>query len=91
MSDPTSRHDEDPLDGVEELEAETAALLRARRPVPAPSFRGDLRRRLESGATEISSEYRASLPIRIAGLAGVGSLLLAIAALGLAGVPPFGA
>lgn len=61
--------------------------LRAERPVPAPGFRGELRRRL------ITAERRQSAPPRrlrllVAAYAGSGALLFAIAAIGLAGAGP---
>ena len=52
-----------------------AERLEAERPVPAPAFRGDLRRHL------IARAAPRGLHARIAAFAGSGSLLLAISAL----------
>ena len=63
--------------------------LQAERPVPHPGFRGELRRRL------VATPARRSRPARvkaaIAAYAGSGLGLLAVAAIGLAGVGPFAA
>lgn len=67
-----------------------AERLERERPVPAPGFRGELRRRLVAAA-----ERRGTTPERlrlwIAGYATSGTALLAIAAVGLAGIGPFAA
>ena len=64
-----------------------AERLRAERPVPAPGFRGELRRRLL-----VADRRRPVAPRRLRLLmtayAGSGALLLAIAAFGLAGAGP---
>ena len=64
--------------------------LERERPLPAPGFRGELRRRLIAAA-----ERRGTAPQRlrlwIAGCATSGTGLLAIAALGVAGAGPFAA
>lgn len=64
-----------------------AEMLEAERPVPRAAFRGDLRRAL------LARERRAPqapprLRVMIAAYAGSGAVLLAIAAIGLAGVGP---
>jgi hypothetical protein len=63
------------------------ARLETERPVPRAAFRGDLRRALLAGA-----ERRPAAPQRlrlmIAVFAGSGSVLLAIAAIGLTGAGP---
>ena len=65
-----------------------AARLENERPIPAPGFRGELRRRLVAAA-----ERRGTTPERlrlwIAGYATSGTTLLAIAAVGVAGIGPF--
>lgn len=75
---------------IAESLAATAMRLQAQRPNPAPSFRGDLRRRLlgkssrrqhvvtRRGARALAFSYAAS-----------GLALLTIAAIGLAGTGPF--
>jgi hypothetical protein len=61
------------------------------RPVPRAVFRGDLRRRLlrgrrgQSEATVAPARWR----ILVATYSGLGALLLAVAAIGLAGAGPF--
>lgn len=71
-------------DGIERL----AHRLEAERPVPSAAFRGELRRLLLGRA-----ERQASAPVRIRRLifayASSGTALLAVAAIGLAGVGPF--
>lgn len=70
---------------LEELDAR----LRTARPVPRASFRGDLRRRLlEQRENEATSRR---LRFLITAYASSGAALLAIAAVGIAGVGPFGA
>lgn len=83
---------EDPLRKLEESESPTVARLHAERPVPAPAFRGRLRRMLISpeGARR-GSRFQFSIQGQIAGLLGAGTILLAIAAVGVAGAGPFGA
>jgi hypothetical protein len=60
--------------------------LRAERPVPAPGFRGELRRRLLVGGRRPIAPRR--LRLLITAYAGSGAVLMAIAAIGLAGVGP---
>ena len=63
-----------------------ARRLEGERRVPAPGFRGELRRRLlASEATEVPPRR---LRLLVAAYAGSGTLLFAIAAIGLAGVGP---
>jgi hypothetical protein len=67
-----------------------AQRLEAERPVPHPAFRGELRRELL--ATERSGKAPpARLRARITAYAGSGAAMLLIAAVGLAGIGPFGA
>jgi hypothetical protein len=61
--------------------------LRGERPVPSPRFRGELRRRLSQQAAPDPARP-ARLRLLVAAYAGSGALLLAIAAIGLAGVGP---
>lgn len=61
--------------------------LQRERPVPTPGFRGDLRRRLSEQASTDPARPR-KLGLAIAAYAGSGTLLWAVAALGLAGVGP---
>jgi hypothetical protein len=67
---------------------ETIRRLRAERPVPHPAFRGDLRRQLLSTPTG-SRPGRVRAAIVAYATSGLG--LLAVAAVGLAGVGPFAA
>jgi hypothetical protein len=62
------------------------------RPLPRPAFRGDLRRSLMaarpgSRVAAGASRWR----VLVATYSGLGAVLLAVAAVGLAGVGPFGA
>jgi hypothetical protein len=61
-----------------------AERLEAERPVPAPAFRGDLRRHLLARAAP------RGLHARIAAFAGSGGALLALAFASAAGAGPFG-
>ncbi len=79
-------------------EAEREALvaiamrLQAERPAPGPAFRGDLRRQLLGGAkTRRSPAFAGPQSARAlaATYSAAGLLLLAIAAIGVAGVGPF--
>jgi hypothetical protein len=80
--------------GLEPAEAkrmvELGTRLAADRPLPAPAFRGDLRRRLAT-----AREAGAVAPRRVRALAASyvlsGLVLLAIAAAGVAGGGPFAA
>jgi hypothetical protein len=81
------RADLEPHDADELLA--TADALRRGRPVPAAAFRGDLRRRLLRKGAGASRPRR--LWLAVAGSASLGSALLAVAAVGLAGSGPFAA
>ncbi len=72
-------------DSVTELEHR----LVSNRPVPAPGFRGELRRRVAADPERFPRHGRARLAI--AAYAGSGSALLAIAAIGVLGAGPFAA
>jgi hypothetical protein len=61
--------------------------LRSERPVPSPRFRDELRRRLSQQADRDPARPT-EVRLRVAAFAGSGALLLAIAAIGLAGVGP---
>ena len=63
------------------------ARLESERPVPRPAFRGELRRALLRNAEQRPSAPR-RLRLMIPAFAGSGALLLAIAAIGLAGAGP---
>ena len=77
-----TEHDHDPeLEGV-------ASRLEAERPVPRAAFRGELRRHLLGMRRDASPPQR--LRLLITAYAGTGTALLAVAAVGLAGVGPFG-
>lgn len=87
-----SEHDFEAGISAEErrLLAEVADRLQQGRPTPAAAFRGDLRRRLlsPSAAGRVrSGRWR----ILAAAYSGLGALLLAVAAVGLAGLGPFAA
>jgi hypothetical protein len=80
------------LDPAEREQLVALALrLEADAPVPAPTFRGDLRRRLMGMAGRRVRGRAAPRPIRAlaAAYAVSGTLLLAVAALGLASAGPF--
>jgi hypothetical protein len=66
-----------------------AARPEAERPVPRAAFRGELRRSLLAGASR-RQLAPPRLRLMVAALAGSGAVLLAIAAVGLAGVGPLG-
>lgn len=72
-----TEHDLDPI----------ADRLRSERPAPSPAFRGELRRRL-SVQTRAAPTSPMRLRLAIAACAASGALLLAIAAIGLAGIGP---
>jgi hypothetical protein len=64
--------------------------LRTERPLPAPAFRGDLRRRLvRMGRTGVGRPRHLRVLIASYGLSG--AALLVIGAAGLAGAGPFAA
>ena len=66
-----------------------AARLERERPVPRAAFRGELGRRL---ADRSHRQLRSTRPrLLVTAYAGSGALLLAIAAIGLAGVGPLAA
>jgi hypothetical protein len=70
--------------------AEVAEQLERDRPVPRATFRGDLRRLLLADGGSVAA--RASRwRVLVAAYSGLGALLLAVAAIGLAGAGPFGA
>ena len=64
--------------------------LESERPVPRAAFRGELRRRLASRA-RVRPEAPRHLRLAITAYAGSGLVLLAIAAVGLAGIGPLSA
>jgi hypothetical protein len=68
----------------------TSQRLESERPVPRPTFRGDLRRSL---LAELESEPVAPPRLRllIAAYAGSGLVLLAVAGVGLDGIGPLAA
>ncbi|MFT3865053.1 MAG: hypothetical protein QM729_12330 [Solirubrobacterales bacterium] len=68
---------------------EVADRLERTRPVPRAAFRGDLRRHLLNPRTTAAPAERWRL--LVATYSALGALLLAIAAVGLAGAGPFGA
>jgi hypothetical protein len=72
--------DDEALDSI-------AARLEAERPLPGAAFRGDTRRALLAEAERRPAAPR-RLRLVIAAFAGSGTALLAIAAIGLAGVGP---
>lgn len=69
---------------------ELAERLRDERPVPAPGFRGSLRRHL-LGAQENRAARPQRLRLLVALYAGSGLGLLALAAIGVAGAGPLAA
>jgi hypothetical protein len=70
--------------------AELADRMLRERAVPAPGYRGALRRRLLADLDRRGPRL-ASPKLWVAGYAGSGVALLLVAAVGLAGVGPFGA
>jgi hypothetical protein len=68
---------------------ETVRRLEAERPVPRPAYRGELRRRLMAEAGRLPQPTRVRR--LILAYAGSGFCLLAVAAVGLAGVGPLAA
>jgi len=75
-------------DAPDELVA-LAVRLQRERPVPAPAFRGDLRRRLLAGQSTRSAPAR--VRVLILGYAGSGLVLLAAGAASVLGIGPLGA
>jgi hypothetical protein len=78
-------HHDDDADALERF----GATLRHNRPVPSAAFRGDLGRRLAGRAARRGRPAR--LWLTVAGSASLGSALLAVAAIGVAGSGPFAA
>jgi hypothetical protein len=70
-----------------DADAEVERQLTTGRPLPAASFRGELRR----GLLEPQAPAPPRLRLLIGAYAGSGGLLLAAVALGIAGAGPFGA
>jgi hypothetical protein len=73
---------------------EVVTLLQAERPVPAPGFRGALRRKLLVKPALVDRAFGGfgfSLRTQVASTLVAGTVLLAIAALGLVGAGPFAA
>jgi hypothetical protein len=83
-----TREWEDHSSSPEEMRAlaQIADRLELERPVPAPGFRGELRRSLIKG-----SRRRPAAPLRVwvASYLGAGTLCLLVAAAGLLGAGPF--
>jgi hypothetical protein len=71
--------------------AEVADQLERSRPVPRPAFRGDLRRLLADGRRGSVATTASRWRVLVGAYSGLGALLLAVAAIGLAGAGPFGA
>jgi hypothetical protein len=67
-----------------------AERLERERPVPSAAFRGELRRRMLTGARPPRSRP-ARLRVSITAYASAGSLLLVVGAISAAGVGPLGA
>jgi hypothetical protein len=93
MTDP---HELDPILPPEQRDdlVRLAERLETGRPLPSPTFRGELRRRLLGTATEPRrrpSAAAARFRLWVAGYTAAGTLCLAVAAIGLAGIGPFGA
>lgn len=83
----------EPSVGAEERDEliETARLLEASRPLPPPAFRGRLRRDLLSREDRFSRGAQVRARRSVLAYGGSGTVLLAVAAAGLAGLGPFGA
>lgn len=71
--------------------ARVADRLERERPVPAPGFRGELRRRLMQGRRSPGHISAPSLRAWVASYVGAGALCLVVAAAGLLGAGPFAA
>jgi hypothetical protein len=83
---------DDRLDAIEATERPTATRLQAERPIPAPAFRGRLRRHLleqTRGGAYRPSFGGFSVRTLAAGYLGAGLILLVVAGVGLAGGGPF--
>jgi hypothetical protein len=87
----SERHDLEPDLSAAERErlAAMADLLERDRPLPRATFRGDLRRSLLDGRRSSAGATAGRWRILVATYSGLGALLLAVAALGLAGAGPF--
>lgn len=88
----TDRHDFEP--GLSAAERQELTLVAERlehdRPLPAPAFRGSLRRHLfgpRQGSTSPAARFR----LWAASYTAAGTLCLLVAAVGLAGIGPFAA
>lgn len=91
MTDP---HELDPIlpPGQREDLIRLSERLEADRPIPSPGFRGNLRRKLlgtDSRPRRQPSAVTARFRLWAAGYTAIGTLCLAVAAVGLAGVGPF--
>jgi hypothetical protein len=88
----TDSHDLDPNLPADERArlAVLAERLERDRPVPRPSFRGDLRRHLLTGPRR-SAAPATRFRLLAAGYTAAGTLCLLVAGVGLAGVGPFAA
>jgi hypothetical protein len=87
MTDP---HELDPLFAPEERRdvAQLSERLEQERPIPAPTFRGELRRRLLSGRQRQGLGAVRFVPWAV-GYTSAGVVCLAVAAIGLVGIGPF--
>jgi hypothetical protein len=65
----------------------TEERLKGERPVPSPRFRSELRRRLSEHLSPDPARPE-RVRLRVAAYAGSGAVLLAVAAIGLAGTGP---
>jgi hypothetical protein len=70
---------------------EVADRLERDRPLPRATFRGDLKRLLLGRGRAPERESAGRWRVLVATYSGLGGLLLAVAAAGLAGAGPFGA
>jgi hypothetical protein len=91
MTDP---HELDPILPPEQRDdlVRLSERLEAERPIPGPTFRGNLRRRLlgtPSQPRRQPSAATARFRLWAAGYTAAGTLCLAVAAIGVAGVGPF--
>ena len=76
-------------DGLEPDLIQIAAELERSRPIPNPGFRGELGRRLATKEERMPRLTNpAAVRCRIAGMAGGGGILLAVASAGVLGVGP---
>jgi hypothetical protein len=91
MTDP---HELDPILPPEQRDdlVRLAERLESDRPLPGPTFRGNLRRRLFGTSSQPRSRPSAATArfrLWVAGYTAAGTLCLAVAAIGLVGVGPF--